>query len=164
MVWEAWTKADLTTLSTFLTMDLPSMYFHAGSWILNTIAVRSPLVPLIESPLAFWLTLNQHSIDILVSGQLILDQCVWVGQHLADYRPNFYWVSVKTSKIDQRLIGCLLFVYQDVDWHLPTIPLVHMIFHACRVKYFVLFMTANHMWNSTRNCVIVLLLLCMAAL
>ena len=127
------------------------------------------LIPLIESPLAFWLTLNQYSIDILVSGQLILDQCIWVGQHSADYRPNVYRVSVKTSiewwlSVDQRLIGCLLFVYQDVDWHLPTIPLVHMIFHACRVKYFVLFMTANHMWDSTRNCVIVLLLLCMAAL
>ena len=69
MVLAAWTKADFT----FLTRDLPSMYFHAGSWILNTFAVRIPLVPLIESPLAFWLTLNQHSIDILVSGQLILD-------------------------------------------------------------------------------------------
>ena len=167
MVWEAWTKADFT----FLTRDLPSMYFHAGSWILNTFAVRSPLVPLIESPLAFWLTLTQYmySVDILVSGKLILDQCIWVGQHSADYRPNVYRVSVKTSiewwlSVDQRLIGCLLFVYQEVDWHLPTIPLVHMIFHACRVKYFVLFMTANHIWDSTRNCVIVLLLLWMAAL
>ena len=129
------------------------------------------LIPLIESPLAFWLTLTQYmySIDILVSGKLILDQCIWVGQHSADYWPNVYRVSVMTPiewwlSVDQRLIGCLLFVYRDVDWHLPTIPLVHMIFHACRVKYFVLFTTANHMWDSTRNCVIVLLLLCMAAL
>ena len=165
MVWEAWTKADFTSL----TRDLPSMYFHTGSWILNTFAVRSPLVPLIDSPLAFWLTLNQHSIDILASGQLIFDQCIWVGQHSADYRPNIYRVSVKTSiewwlSVDQRLICCLLFVYRDVDWHLLTMPLVRMIFHACRVKYLVLFMTANHMRDRMRNCVIVLLLLCMAAL
>ena len=90
-------KADFT----FLTRDLPSMYFHAGSWILNTFPIRSPLVPfmnpLIESPLAFWLTLNQYSIDILVSDQLIFDQCILVGRHSADYRPNVHRVSVKMS-------------------------------------------------------------------
>ena len=52
----------------------------------------------------------------------------------------------------------LIVVVQDVDWHLPTMPLLHMIIHAHSwVKYLVLFMNANHVWVSTGEIALLLL-------
>ena len=54
-------------------------------------------MPSNDSPFAFWLTLNQYLIDISVKSQLISINALRVGQHLADYQPNIYQVSVKMS-------------------------------------------------------------------
>ena len=67
------------------------------------------LIPLNDFPLAFWLTLDQYSIDISVKSHLIFHQCIQLGRHLADYQPNIYQVSFKMSikcwlSVDRRLI------------------------------------------------------------
>ena len=51
------------------------------------------------------LTLDQHSINILVNSQLIFNQCLLVGQHLADYQPT----------VGQVLIECRLGIDWDFD-------------------------------------------------
>ena len=85
-------------------------------------------------------------------------------EHLSSISQDVNQVSIECC--DQSLIGFLLFVDQDVHWHLPTMPLVHkvMIFmHRLRLKscvkymYLVLFMTANHVWETTRETVLLLL-------
>jgi len=41
------------------------------------------------------LTLDRHSIDILVDSWLIFDQCTWIGQHSDNYQLTVDHVSIK---------------------------------------------------------------------
>lgn len=60
----------------------------------------------IATPSTPQLTLNQHFGQQSVRSWLLLDPCMWVGQHSADYRPA----------IDQVLIKCQLGIDQDINW------------------------------------------------
>ena len=165
----AWTKADFT----FLTMYLPcTCSFHAGSFIhvLNTIAVRSPLVPLIN-------TLERLFIGILVDTWSILNWHLgqestnfpsmhtsrstlgWLStEHLSRFSQDVNQVSIEWPKTDWLFIVC---------WLRCWLTLVHNAFSThdfscielCKIH-------VSCVRGHRRNCVIitVLLLLCMAAL
>ena len=60
-------------------------------WItcaLKTSTIKCQLISLINNPLTPQLTLFWYLGWQSVNSQLNLDQCIWIGQHLANYRPT----------------------------------------------------------------------------